>query len=112
MQRPSRPGHTPSILKRPHRRFVEAPVQVGQHRGHAVERRVHEHGLQLNLERTVPGQPRAPHQPCPRTYLSALRWKVWPGALPKSTVSVSEIPGPSQQVFLPHLPGHVVHGMQ
>jgi hypothetical protein len=44
---------TACILKAPHRRFVEALVQIGQHRGHAIERRVNIHGLQLDLERAV-----------------------------------------------------------
>lgn len=51
----SRLGHAAGILEAPHRRFVEALVQVGQHGWHAVERRVNQHGLQLDFEAAVPG---------------------------------------------------------
>jgi hypothetical protein len=46
-------GQATNIFKRPRCRFVEVLVEVGQHRRHAVERRVDEHGLQLDFKPTV-----------------------------------------------------------
>jgi len=96
---------TACILKAPHRRFLEALVQVGQHSGHAIERRVNIHGLQLDFERAVPvslvtelvsldacSSGSAKWAASTRTYLSALRWKVWPGTLAQSTVKESAMP--------------------
>lgn len=44
------------IFHAPHRRFIEALVQIAEHPAHAVQRRIDEHGLELDFVRARPCQ--------------------------------------------------------